>query len=38
MKIKQVTPICIHVPFEHGAKKVKFHGQDWQNWSLFWLE
>ena len=30
MKIKQVTPICIHVPFEHGAKKVKFHGQDWQ--------
>ena len=30
MKIKKITPICIHVPFEHGAKKTKFHGQDWQ--------
>ena len=30
MKIKKITPVCIHVPFEHGAKKEKFHGQDWQ--------
>ena len=29
MKIKKITPVCIHVP-EHGAKKEKFHGQDWQ--------
>ncbi len=30
MIIKRITPICIHVPFEHGAQKVKFHGQEWQ--------
>ena len=29
MKIKEINPICIHLPFEHGAKKTKFHGQDW---------
>ena len=29
MRIKEITPICIHLPFEHGAKKTKFHGQDW---------
>ena len=29
MKIKEIKPICIHLPFEHGAKKTKFHGQDW---------
>ena len=23
MKIKKITPVCIHVPFEHGAKKSK---------------
>ena len=29
MKIKKISPICIHMPFEHGARKVKFNGQDW---------
>ncbi len=29
MKIKKITPICIHMPFEHGGKKSKFHGRDW---------
>tara|TARA_B100000676_G_scaffold298736_1_gene342117 strand:- start:134 stop:1234 length:1101 start_codon:yes stop_codon:yes gene_type:complete len=31
MKIKKISPICVHIPFEHGAKKTKFHGQDWKN-------
>ena len=29
MKIKKISPVCIHMPFEHGAKKTKFNGQDW---------
>ncbi len=31
MKIKKIETICVHLPFDHGAPKVKFHGQDWNN-------
>ena len=30
MKIKKILPICIHMPFEHGAKKKELYGQDWK--------
>jgi D-galactarolactone cycloisomerase len=29
MRIKKITPICVHMPFEHGGKKAKLNGQDW---------
>ena len=30
MKIKKISPICIHMPFEHGAEKKELYGQNWK--------
>ena len=30
MKIKKISPVCIHMPFEHGAEKKVIYGQDWK--------
>lgn len=30
MKIIKISPVCIHMPFEHGAEKKVIYGQDWK--------
>lgn len=30
MKIKKITPISIHMPYEHGAEKKELYGQNWK--------
>ena len=38
MKIKKISPVCIHMPFEHGAEKKKLHGQDWKKLEFVFIK
>ena len=38
MKIKKITPICIHMPFEHGAKKKELYGQNWKKLEFVFIK
>ncbi len=38
MKIKKISPVCIHMPFEHGAEKKVLYGQDWKKLEFVFIK